>query len=61
MKRRLADRIVVTVTISIFVTAIVVLFDQFRSVSLHEVMASLAAMPRSQIAAAIGLTAASHS
>ena len=60
MKRRWADRIVATVTISIFVAALVVLYDQFRSVSLHELLAALAAMPRSQIAAAIGLTAASY-
>lgn len=54
------NRIVLLATIFIFCTAIVVLFNQFRSVSPSAVLAYLAAMPKHQVFWAIGLTAASY-
>jgi phosphatidylglycerol lysyltransferase len=60
MRRTFVDRIVLIATISIFCAAIVVLFNQFRSVSPNAVLAFLATMPKRQICAAIGLTAASY-
>ncbi len=60
MSRRLADWIVLLVTIAIFGAAIAVLVDQFRTVSLGQLTTALAAMPKYQILAAMGLTAASY-
>ena len=54
------DRIVLVGTILIFCAAIVVLFDQFRSIRIDGVFALFASMRRSQVFAAIGLTAASY-
>jgi uncharacterized membrane protein YbhN (UPF0104 family) len=59
-RRTFFDRIVLIATISIFGAAIAELFDQFRSVSPSAVLAFLATMPKHQIGAAIGLTAASY-
>jgi uncharacterized membrane protein YbhN (UPF0104 family) len=56
----LVDRIVLIATISIFGAAVVVLCDQFRSVSLTAALACLATMPKYQIYAAIGHTAGSY-
>jgi uncharacterized membrane protein YbhN (UPF0104 family) len=60
LRRTLVDRVVLIATISVFCAAIVVLFNQFRSVSLNAVLASLATMPRHQVYAAMGLTVGSY-
>jgi len=60
VRRTVVARIVPLGTILIFGAASVAFYDQFRSVSLSAVLAGLAAMPKYQIYAAIGLTAASY-
>ncbi len=60
MTSRRIDRLVILATIVIFCIAIVVLFREFATVGLHEVFTRLAALPKSQIFAAAGLTAASY-
>ena len=60
MRQRFVDRIVPFAAILIFCAAIAVLFDQFKSVSLEAVLASVLAMPKHQVVAALGLTAASY-
>ena len=60
MIARLIDRLAFVVTAAIFCAAIFVLIREFGGVSLHEVLARLAAMPMQRIAAAAGLTAVSY-
>ena len=60
MMARLIDRLAFVVTAAIFCAAIFVLIREFGGVSLHEVLARLAAMPVQRIAAAAGLTAVSY-
>lgn len=60
MSRSRSDRIVLLVTVLIFCAAIVVLYDQFKTVSLEDIQTALAAMPAHQIFAATGLTCASY-
>jgi uncharacterized membrane protein YbhN (UPF0104 family) len=60
MKSKLLDRLILIATVAIFCAAIVVLFHQFASVSPHDALASLAALPARQVLAAIGLTTASY-
>jgi len=60
MTPRLLDRLAVIATIIIFCAAVVVLIREFAGVSPGEVLARLAALPRRQVYAAVGLTAASY-
>lgn len=60
MTSRLVGRLALVATIVIFCAAIIVLFREFASVSPHDVLARLAALPKRQIFAAIGLTALSY-
>ena len=60
MKSRLVDRLAAVATIAIFCAAIVVLFREFANVNPRDVLAHLAAMPKHQLIAAVGLTAASY-
>jgi uncharacterized membrane protein YbhN (UPF0104 family) len=60
MPPRLVDRFALAATVFIFAAAVVVLVRQFADVSLHEVLARLAAMPGHQIVAALALTAANY-
>ncbi len=60
MKSALVDRLVLVATVAIFCAAIVVLYHEFASVSLHDAFASLAASPAHQILTAVWLTAASY-
>ena len=60
MTSRLVGRLALVTTIVIFCAAIIVLFREFASVSPHDVLARLAALPKRQIFAAIGLTALSY-
>ncbi|HML13502.1 MAG TPA: lysylphosphatidylglycerol synthase domain-containing protein [Xanthobacteraceae bacterium] len=60
MTSRLIDRLVAVATIAIFCIAIAVLVREFANISPREVLDRLATLPRSQILAAVGLTAASY-
>ena len=60
MTSRLVDRLATIVTIAIFCAAFVVLFREFANVSPRDVLAHLAALPKRQIIAGVGLTAASY-
>lgn len=60
MNSTFIDRLVLVATVAIFSAAIVVLFDEFASVSLHDALASIAALSERQILAAIGLTVVSY-
>jgi glycosyltransferase 2 family protein len=60
MTSRLGDRLPIGVAIIIFCAAVVVFFREFAGISPSEVLAGLAALPKSQLFAAVGLTAASY-
>lgn len=60
MTARLVDRLSIGATIALFCAAIAVLLRQFVSVNPHDVLAGLAALPRSQLFGAVGLTMASY-
>ena len=60
MISRLVDRCAIVAAIAVFCAAIVILFREFASVSPLEVVARLAALPKHQILAAVGLTIASY-
>ena len=60
MRLRTADRLVLVATVVIFCTAIIVLFREFASVSPHDVVARLAAMPMRQVFAAVVITAINY-
>jgi uncharacterized membrane protein YbhN (UPF0104 family) len=60
MTSRLVDRCATVATIAVFCAAIVILFREFASVSPREVLTRLAALPKRQIFAAVGLTTTSY-
>jgi glycosyltransferase 2 family protein len=60
MTLKLVNRLGIGATIGIFCAAIVVLVREFAGVSPSEVLADLAALPKSQLFGALGLTAASY-
>jgi uncharacterized membrane protein YbhN (UPF0104 family) len=60
MKSRRVDKLTLAATGIIFCAAMVVLYRQFEGVRTQDVVAQLASLPVSRIAAALGLTAASY-
>jgi uncharacterized membrane protein YbhN (UPF0104 family) len=60
MRSRLVDRLMLAMTAVIFVAALVLLYHEFEDVALGDVIAHFTALPKGQLLAAAGVTAASY-